>query len=297
MNCQEFDRRLDALLDGTCSPDAWDEADAHQAACTRCHELFEALAGLGDAVANEDASALTEGILARTSGTSCTAAHERLCEFVDEELEPLDRELVEQHLAHCDACTALVQALRRATAVLPSFAEMTPPAGFALDVLRATSRQPAPEPVTNWFQEWLTRLAARPRIAFEVAYVCTLLLVVLVGNPVKAFNEVTTSTAHLVRPGLAAVSQRVEPIAARAEGWRTRTAAAVTTVRLGAEERAVTWDSRLDGLYTWFERQVVTPVSAFLDAGWTWTKAAYETTRAALTKMFSPPVAKQASGR
>ena len=165
--------------------------------------------------------ALTRAILAKTSGNACGSARERLCDFVDDTLAPFDRSLVDGHLAHCAACADLAVALAEATTVLPAFATLAPPTSVVFDVLRATSRRP-PEPgLGERLSAWLGRVAARPRFSLEVAYVLTVLLLVVLGNPVAAFRDASVR----VEPRVAAVASAVgRPIAkARAAGEETLT--------------------------------------------------------------------------
>jgi hypothetical protein len=165
--------------------------------------------------------ALTRAILAKTSGNACGSARERLCDFVDDTLAPFDRSLVDGHLAHCAACASLAEALAESAAVLPSFVSLAPRTSVVLDVLRATSRRP-PEPgLGERLSAWLGRLAARPRFSLEVAYVLTVLLLVVLGNPVAAFRDASVR----VEPRVAAVASAVgRPIArARAAGEETLT--------------------------------------------------------------------------
>jgi hypothetical protein len=165
--------------------------------------------------------ALTRAILARTSGNACGSARERLCDFVDDALAPFDRSLVDGHLAHCQACTDLAAALAESTAVLPSFATLRPRTSVVFDVLRATSRRPVEPGLGERLSAWLGRVAARPRFSLEVAYVLTVLLLLVLGNPVSAFRDASIR----VEPRVAAVAGAVgRPIArARAAGEETLT--------------------------------------------------------------------------
>ena len=78
-------------------------------------------------------------------------------------------------------------------------AEREPTAGFAEDVLRATSRRPP----ARW-GERLRSLVARPRFAWEVAYAGTLLIVLAAGVPSVARLDAAP------RAALAGVATRVE---------------------------------------------------------------------------------------
>jgi hypothetical protein len=125
------------------------------------------------------------------------------------------------HLAHCQACADLAAALAESAAVLPSFARLAPRTSVVFDVLRATSRRPAEPGLGERLTAWLGRMAARPRFSLEVAYVLTVLLLVVLGNPVDAFRDASVR----VEPRVAAVASAVgRPIAkVRAAGEETLT--------------------------------------------------------------------------
>jgi len=138
-------------------------------------------------------------------------------------------------------------------AVLPSFASLAPRTSVVFDVLRATSRRP-PEPgLGERLSAWLGRVAARPRFSLEVAYVLTVLLLVVLGNPVAAFRDASVR----VEPRVAAVASVVgRPIAkARAAGEETLTsvgraikprAEAVPTFAQGRALLSQLWQTYVD---------------------------------------------------
>ena len=219
--------------------------------------------------------ALTRAILARTSGNGCAAARDRLCDFVDDALAPFDRSLVDGHLAHCPGCAALAAALAEATSVLPSFATLTPPTSVVFDVLRATSRRP-PEPgLGERLSVWLGRVAARPRFSLEVAYVLTVLLLVVLGNPVDAFRDASVR----VEPRVAAVASAVgRPIArARAAGEET-----LTSVGRAIKPKAEVVGTLAQGralLWQFWQTYVDTPVRTVLSQMRQWAGRAVDELR------------------
>jgi predicted anti-sigma-YlaC factor YlaD len=170
---------------------------------------------------------LSQAIVARTSGGGCAAARERLCDFVDETLAPFDRSLVDGHLAHCEACAGLAAALAEATSVLASFATLEPRMSVVAGVLSATSRRRAAPTFGERASAWMARAATRPRFSLEVAYVLTVLLLVVLGNPVAAFKEASVR----VQPRVTVVARAVSgPLA------QMRTAGEATLTNV---ERAV----------------------------------------------------------
>jgi predicted anti-sigma-YlaC factor YlaD len=209
MDCARFDRRLDALLEGSCTTAEWREAEAHATGCPRCRSLLDAMAGIGSVQDEAAAASLADAVLARTSGAACGAARERLGDLVDGALEGIDRELVEGHVARCEACADLAEAMARAGGVLRRFAELRPPADLAPAVIAATSRRPAAPTFDERVAAWLDRLAARPRLSLEAAYLCTLLIFVIVGNPVAAFRETSARGRELAQPRVELVIERV----------------------------------------------------------------------------------------
>ena len=206
MNCEAFDHRLDDLLDGRCTADEWREAEAHLAGCPRCRRVFEAVAGRADDMDAAGHESLAQAIVARTSGGGCATARERLCDFVDGSLAGLDRDLVGGHLDHCPACAELATALAETASVLPSFATLSPRFSLVPAVLAATSRRPVQPTLGDRVSAWLARAAERPRFSLEVAYVLTVLLLVVLGNPVHAFKE----ASDRVQPRVSVVQGRGE---------------------------------------------------------------------------------------
>jgi hypothetical protein len=74
---------------------------------------------------------------------------------------------------------------------LPELAEVDPGPFFTVRVLAATSRRPARTRLAErWSRTWAA-LIARPRFAIEAAYVLTLVLVLVAGNPIAAFDRTT----------------------------------------------------------------------------------------------------------
>ena len=277
MNCQGFDLRLDALLDGRCTADQWCEADAHLAGCARCARLFEAMAGRADDLDDEGHETLSAAIVSKTSGNQCASARERLCDFVDRQLVRFDQELMDAHLARCPRCTSLAAALAESTRLLPSFAELAPREGIVRDVLAATSRRQADATfgaharpsrfgsgstgLRERVSAWIARVAQRPRFSFEVAYVLTLLLLVVFGNPVVAFRDASARVQPHVRDVAHAVSR---PLAnARKVGANTL-ASVERAIRPNAgranagPERSVLAEGG-ELLYQWWQAHVVAP--------------------------------------
>jgi len=276
MDCHLFDRQLDALLDGACAPVEWRDAQAHLADCARCRRLFEALSGQIDMLDEAGHAALTASIVARTCGSTCAACRARLCDFVDGGLAAFDRALVEPHLTRCPACSALAGALARSTFVLPSFAEIAPPGSFADDVLAATSRREAEPSLGERLAAWLARAAARPRFSLEVAYVVTLLGILLLGDPVRAVRSTTERGASYVQPRAEIV---VQQLAGRLAGVRrvsAETAGAVASVVGRPDTLAARWDAGVSAVRRWLHANLGAPIGAIVERVFQSIRAAFD---------------------
>jgi hypothetical protein len=157
----------------------------------------------------EEEEELIGAVIRRTSGGACGRAEELLAEFgprrsaapTPEDVDSADLALLEAHLEHCAACAALARNLAIAAETLPSLAEFEPGPSFTAGVLAATSRaEPATfaERVAAYWHAWL----ARPRFAYEVAYVATILVLVIVGNPASRLQAASEQTVIAAAAGL-----------------------------------------------------------------------------------------------
>jgi predicted anti-sigma-YlaC factor YlaD len=267
MNCAEFDRLLDSLLDGTCSPDEWRRAEAHRGGCARCRQLLDALSGRSTSDLLDEAghASFTAAVLARTSGSPCVAARDRLCDYVDNALPSFDHGLVEAHLERCQSCSALAGALARANAVLPLFAELVPPGSLATAVLAATSRRGAQPSIGEQVAAWLARAAMRPRFSVSVAYVATLLIVLVLGDPVRAVRQTMDQGSAYVQPVVVAVG---EQIVARMDGARrlgAETISAASALTERPEGAAVNWDAGVSAVRKWLAANLGAPLASAIE--------------------------------
>lgn len=190
MNCLDVLDRLGALAAGTVPAPEREEAERHAASCSACADLLrDARNGTvrgeeaAPALAEDEAAAFVGAVLGQTSGSACRRAEELLGDLAFDQATP-DAQLLAAHVEHCDRCAALAESLRLAARVLPTFASADPGPAFTAAVLAATSRAWKAElPAGRLLAAW-HRWQARPRFAFELAYVATLLLVLVIGNPI-----------------------------------------------------------------------------------------------------------------
>jgi anti-sigma factor RsiW len=206
VNCERFEALLDDYLDGRLSEVEQRAAAAHEAACARCAALGASLRGTLAALGPDLAAPaggvpdLAAEILARTSGAACGRAQLLLPEFVDALLAPAEAELVRGHVEHCPRCAALQQALVWLQGELPRLANVDPPVDFTAAIVAATaglaSRRAAP---TRAWNDWLQRLLARPRFAWEAAYVATVVLALIFGSSISPLRHVPSRALAIIQ--------------------------------------------------------------------------------------------------
>ncbi len=130
-------------------------------------------------------------VLARTTGSPCARAQERLCAYVDAELDSIGTDLVRGHLEHCGGCAALVATLATMGGDLAALAQTHPGEAFAERVLAATLpwRGRLARRWRRFGRDW-SQLLLRPRFAWEAAYVGAMILGLIFGAPASPLREV-----------------------------------------------------------------------------------------------------------
>ena len=184
LDCPGLLDRLEALLEGRLDGDDKLAVEKHLSTCDNCRGLTRRLRAAPEERSLEPPAGFVETVLSGTTGSVCGTARERLCDHVDDELEPFDDELVRCHLSGCDECSALARCLSRLSAELPLLAELEPDPAFVGDVLQKTL--PAHAPPARWAARMTAgwrRLVQRPRFALEGAYVGAFALALLFGIP------------------------------------------------------------------------------------------------------------------
>lgn len=245
-HCAFVDTWLDDWLGGRLPADVTRRIDAHVAACDRCRRLAAIVRDAEAPSAGQDEEVdLLASVLDRTSGSACSRAEQLLPAVADNELDADSREVLRDHLSHCDGCSRLLAVLAESRDVLPALAELRTPPGFVERVLAATSRREQPSPLVAW---WL-RILARPRASLELAYVATVVIVALLGNPVAAFEQARAEAGRLA--GVVPVAQITEqlPIGSEAVGTIGRfLSGAVFAANQVVREVAARWQQALNWL-------------------------------------------------
>jgi predicted anti-sigma-YlaC factor YlaD len=189
MDCKRFSDLLEELLAERLTDDLRREALEHAEQCGSCRATLE------------PPSDLVSAILDKTSGSTCDGARELLCEYVDEQLEPTDEELAGMHLEGCADCAALSRTIAQLSTDLPLLAEMQPDAGFVADVMARTIEAGWSRRVERYWRN----LLARPRIAWEGAYVGAFIFALIFITPGSPLASVPKTAL-----GLATVNPVVE---------------------------------------------------------------------------------------
>jgi anti-sigma factor RsiW len=210
-----------------------------------------------------------------------------LCDFVDGALPPFDRQLIEDHLSHCQGCAALASALEESTRLLPVFAILAPRVSIAREVLVATSRRPVEPTFGERLTAWLARAAQRPRFSLEVAYVLTVLLLVVLGNPVDAFREASVRVQPRVSVVAGAMSRPLAQVRATGEETLSRMERAIRP----AAEPAGSLAAGRALLWRWWLTNVDAPVKAIVSQVSEWAGRALEALRNAVGALGGEPAA------
>lgn len=182
MDCRAFLDRLEALLAEELSEEESCSAQMHLRQCADCRELERLARVESDDPAITPPADLADAVLELTTGSSCRPAEGLLCDHVERRLDDVSSELVRLHVESCPDCAALVRTLIRMTEDLPVLAELEPDPRFVSDVLSATRDRVARRPASG-LVEACRLLLQRPRIAWEGAYVATVLLALAFGSP------------------------------------------------------------------------------------------------------------------
>ncbi len=154
---------------------------------------------------------LVRGILDRTSGPACGRCLERLPALARDDLDPVDRALVQGHLEHCGACRAVAVVLGWLDSELPAMAEVDPGSGFTAAVLARTRRLPSRAAAAGNLTggaglmdrvgRWWEQRIQRPLFVWQAAYALTLVLVLLTAAPGAPLRGVPGQVLSTVQAG------------------------------------------------------------------------------------------------
>jgi hypothetical protein len=213
-------------------------------------------------------------VLARTSGPACDRACGQLPDLVDGLLTGLDRDLVQGHLEHCAGCRQVAVVLGWLTPALPAMAAIDPGPAFTAAVLARTSdrRQQAAalaEPggaagLMDRLGRWWETQILRPGFPAQVAYVATIVLVLLTVTPGSPIKDVPGKALSTMQAGGGAIPV-VGPALNNASTWLdARGASALAGISADLRGR---WHRTESSLARRFDRSGAsrTELAAYLD--------------------------------
>jgi Putative zinc-finger len=153
-------------------------------------------------------------VLSRTSGSPCERACEQLPDLAGGNLGDMDRQLVQAHLEHCDGCRSVAVVLGWMQPLLPDMAELDPGPAFTRRVISRTTgavhpleraarrgETVGPLELVDRLARWWQKQIFRPRFAMEVAYVATVILVLLTSVPGAPFEHKAKQAGEMIQAG------------------------------------------------------------------------------------------------
>jgi anti-sigma factor RsiW len=212
--CRQFEANLDAFVGASLAAPLQQSLQAHTQECQRCAALLAVVQGASEERIENTLgrSEVLDPVLQSTSGRACQQSQSLLCDLVDGLLAPTDAQLVQGHLQHCERCNRLAQSLTLLRIDLPAMAELVPDEAFVDDIVAATTAAAAPMP------RFLDRLTAswhallqRPRFAWEVAWMGTALLLLLLGAPMSPLRDVPQDALAIVQTDPRAAWKVLQP--------------------------------------------------------------------------------------
>jgi len=181
MNCRKFESLLELYLAGKLSKDSVQECRVHLNCCAACRELLNLASHEPLQIDPSRSEELIQAVLEKTSGRNCGQVLELLPDRVDGSMAREFADLVDRHLENCCSCQKLFQTMKELKEVLPTFSQMDPGSTFTRECMQAIGKlqiQP-PQPGFSSGRIWHW-LLVRPRLAWQSAYVLTLLLFIFI---------------------------------------------------------------------------------------------------------------------
>ena len=216
MQCDRCQSLLFDFVDGTLDATTRRDLETHLESCALCQEFAEAL---GTPAPEQEL-----GAIFAIAGDRCGSCEERLPDWVDATLGAIDRQIVDEHLEHCEGCRQFAATLQTMSAELPALRDAPDDERLVQQILRSTLPQPS---LGERFDRWIAALMKRPRIAWEGAYVLTALLtiaILLPGSPLGNLPQqllTLTEEERLSQP-FVAFGDSVQEGSLQANAWVRR---------------------------------------------------------------------------
>jgi predicted anti-sigma-YlaC factor YlaD len=181
MNCRKFESQLELYLAEKLSYDSVQECRIHLNSCAACRELLDLASKAPLKIDPAGSEELIRAVLEKTSGKNCDKVLELLPDRVDGSMAKDSADLVDRHLENCGSCQNLFRTMKELKEVLPSFSQMDPGSAFTRECMQAIgrlqNRPPQPGFSSGGIWHWLL---VRPRLAWQSAYVLTLLFFIFI---------------------------------------------------------------------------------------------------------------------
>jgi hypothetical protein len=200
--------------------------------------------------------------------------------------EPLDQQtaaLVAGHLDDCAECRGIERTLTLARGVLATLAEIEPGLAFTAQVVAATSGRTVRARRPLWVRlsrRWAwaesfgdraaglwERLLARPRLSLELAYLATVLVLIIIGNPGLIAGALGAPTTAPMTGQAASAGAGAEDQALVSEGTRSLMPAFVGRAMREVESRQAAAAKGWNGF--------VERTSRLLSASWDWLRGLF----------------------
>ncbi len=202
----------------------------HAASCASCRAWVAAYIEGCARWLDETDRHMATNVMATTAGDVCASTRRRLTGVPDSQPDSAAAALVADHLGRCEECRVFADVWSRVSQALPGLAELDPGPGFASAVLARTSRRRR-SPWLDRLRAAGTRLARRPRFAWEVAYAVTLIWLLTFGPPVAVLDWTTARVGAVTADTVpAGVRDAGSQMLARAETLHEQWAGQVTKV-------------------------------------------------------------------
>jgi len=206
MNCRKFESQMELFLAERLPHASMQVCRTHLGSCPDCRDLLDLATRKPIQIEPAETEELVQAVLEKTSGKSCGHSHELLPDYVDGALSTASSELLEQHLENCHSCRQMHQILKELKEELPGLAQIDPGSSFTWECMNYF-RQVQNQRPQSWIRPgriW-GRLLARPRLAWESAYVLTFLFFVLLKlgtffpglSQVEAISTLQTKSAQI----------------------------------------------------------------------------------------------------
>lgn len=218
MDCREFERLIEDLVEGELRPPLAAQARAHAAACDSCRDLEELVRASVTAAPPPPDADLAAKVMATTSGSPCEGALERLSDLTDH-TDGIESSLVQMHLDHCVSCSRVAETLVWLHQALPTMAEIEPDSKFTRDVIRATSGQRRPA-WRDMLAHAIEMVSSRPRFPLEAAYAGAMILWLLFSIPSSPLGALAPRALELARANpVATLNESVRHASFGREVW------------------------------------------------------------------------------